>query len=27
VEGLENAPRALIDLLRGTNMGKMVVKV
>jgi NADPH-dependent curcumin reductase CurA len=27
VEGLENAPRALIDLLRGANVGKMVVKV
>jgi NADPH-dependent curcumin reductase CurA len=27
VEGLENTPRAFIDLLRGANTGKMVVKV
>ena len=27
VEGLENAPRALIGLLRGENFGKVVVKL
>ncbi|MDX6729897.1 MAG: hypothetical protein QOK49_4702 [Baekduia sp.] len=27
VDGLENAPQAFIDLLRGANTGKMVVKV
>src|SRR4051812_18383539 len=26
-EGLDNAPQALIDLLRGANVGKMVVKL
>ena len=27
VEGLDNAPRAFVDLLRGANVGKMVVKL
>ena len=27
VEGLDNAPRALIDMLRGRNTGKVLVKV
>ena len=27
VEGLENAPRAFIGLLRGQNLGKQLVKV
>lgn len=27
VEGIENAPQALLDMLRGGNVGKMVVKV
>jgi alcohol dehydrogenase len=27
VDGLENAPRALYDLLEGRSFGKMVVKV
>jgi hypothetical protein len=27
VEGLENAPRALIGLLRGENFGKLLVQV
>jgi NADPH-dependent curcumin reductase CurA len=27
VEGIENTPQALIDVLRGKNFGKMVVKV
>ena len=27
VDGLENAPRALIGLLRGENFGKVVVKL
>ena len=27
VEGIENAPQAFIDLLRGSNTGKMVVKL
>jgi NADPH-dependent curcumin reductase CurA len=27
LEGLENAPRGLVDLLRGGNFGKMLVKV
>jgi NADPH-dependent curcumin reductase CurA len=27
VEGLEHAPQALIDLLRGENTGKMVVRL
>ena len=27
VEGIENAPRAFIGLLRGENVGKMLVKV
>ena len=27
VEGLENAPRAFIGLLRGENRGKLLVKV
>ena len=27
VEGLENAPRALIGLLRGENFGKVIVRV
>jgi NADPH-dependent curcumin reductase CurA len=27
VEGLDNAPQAFIDLLRGANVGKMVVKL
>lgn len=27
VEGLENAPQALIDLLRGANRGKMMVRI
>jgi len=27
VEGLENAPKALIDLLHGTNRGKMMVRI
>jgi NADPH-dependent curcumin reductase CurA len=27
VDGLENAPQAFIDLLRGANVGKMVVKL
>jgi NADPH-dependent curcumin reductase CurA len=26
-EGIENAPQALVDLLRGGNFGKMLVKV
>jgi NADPH-dependent curcumin reductase CurA len=26
VEGLENAPRALIGLLRGENFGKLLVR-
>ena len=26
-EGIENAPQALVDLLRGDNFGKMLVKV
>jgi hypothetical protein len=27
VDGLENAPAAFIDLLRGANTGKMVVRL
>jgi NADPH-dependent curcumin reductase CurA len=27
VEGIENAPRAFLGLLRGENVGKMLVKV
>ena len=27
VEGLDNAPRAFIGLLRGENLGKLLVKV
>ncbi len=27
IEGIENAPQAFIDLLRGGNVGKMVVKI
>jgi NADPH-dependent curcumin reductase CurA len=27
VEGFENAPRALIGLLRGENFGKLLVRV
>ena len=27
VEGLENAPRALIGLLRGENFGKRLIRV
>jgi hypothetical protein len=27
IEGLENAPRALIGLLRGDNTGKRMVRV
>jgi NADPH-dependent curcumin reductase CurA len=27
VDGLENAPRALIGLLRGENFGKLLVRV
>ena len=27
VEGLENAPRAFIGMMRGENFGKLVVKV
>ena len=27
VDGLENAPRAFIDLLRGANTGKMLVRL
>ena len=27
VEGLENAPQALIGLLRGENFGKVIVRV
>jgi NADPH-dependent curcumin reductase CurA len=27
VDGLENAPRAFIDLMKGANKGKMVVRV
>lgn len=27
VEGLDNAPQALMDLLKGKNMGKMMIKV
>jgi NADPH-dependent curcumin reductase CurA len=26
-DGLENAPQALVELLRGGNFGKMLVKV
>jgi NADPH-dependent curcumin reductase CurA len=27
VEGITNAPKAFVDLLRGTNVGKMIVKI
>jgi NADPH-dependent curcumin reductase CurA len=27
VDGLENAPEAFIDLLRGHNFGKLVIRV
>jgi len=27
VDGLENAPEAFIGLLRGRNLGKMIVKI
>ena len=26
-EGIENAPRAMIDLLQGGNFGKMLIRV
>ena len=26
-DGLENAPQALVDLLRGENFGKMLIRV
>ena len=27
VDGLENAPTAFIDMLRGANVGKMIVRL
>jgi NADPH-dependent curcumin reductase CurA len=27
VDGLDNAPQAFIDLLRGANTGKMIVRL
>jgi NADPH-dependent curcumin reductase CurA len=27
IDGIENAPRAFLGLLRGENVGKMLVKV
>ena len=27
IEGIENSPKAFIDLLDGQNIGKMIVKI